>query len=211
LPRTEDILSAVADYYTAKLRAHGPTARGVDWKNTESQVQRHRQFLRLLGSDRNASILDLGCGYGDFLPFLRDQGFSGPYVGYDIATAMVEAARTLHGEGPDRLWRLGAIPRDRAAYAIASGILNVKVGLSAEDWRGYVLDTIGALAQASERGFAFNVLTRSGDPALRRPDLYYADPAEMLAYCIGRFGPAVAVLQDYGLWEFTVIVRHPGG
>ena len=45
--------------------------------------------------------------------------------------------------------------------------------------------------------------------ALRRPNLYYADPAEMLSYCLTRFGRSVALLQDYGLWEFTVLVRYP--
>ena len=203
-----DILDRVAQYYAAKLAAHGTTARGVDWKDAESQTQRHRQLLRLLGSDHDASIVDLGCGYGDFLSFLRAEGFSGPYIGYDIAPEMIEAARHIHGEGSNRSWRVGSAPETSAGYAVASGILNVKGDFSTEDWHAHVLKTIEVLSRAGERGFAFNVLTLSGDPALRRPDLYYADPADMLAYCVRHFGAAVAVLQDYGLWEFTVIVRH---
>jgi hypothetical protein len=54
------------------------------------------------------------------------------------------------------------------------------------------------------------VLSLSSDPERRRPTLYYADPAEMLAYCLSRYGRSVALLQDYGLYEFTVMVRHPG-
>ncbi|CAD5293141.1 conserved hypothetical protein [Bosea sp. 62] len=29
----------------------------------------------------------------------------------------------------------------------------------------------------------------------------------MLANCLARYGRHVALLQDYGVWEFTVLVR----
>jgi len=86
--------------------------------------------------------------------------------------------------------------------------LNVKGDVSTDDWADYVHHVVDVLARAGRRGFAFNMLTMASDPALRRPDLYYADPAEMLAYCITHFGRSVALLQDYELWEFTMIVRH---
>ena len=83
-----------------------------------------------------------------------------------------------------------------------------KATLPNESWTRYVHRTIDILAHAGRRGFAFNVLSLSSDPDRRRPDLYYADPAEMLAYCLSRYGRSVALLQDYGLYEFTVVVRH---
>ena len=30
----------------------------------------------------------------------------------------------------------------------------------------------------------------------------------MLSYCLARYGRSVALLQDYGLYEFTVVVRQ---
>jgi hypothetical protein len=30
----------------------------------------------------------------------------------------------------------------------------------------------------------------------------------MLAHCLSRYGRSVALMQDYGLYEFTVMVRH---
>lgn len=211
MPPDDDILAKVAAYYAGKLAQHGATARGVDWNGEQSQVQRHRQFLRLLGEEHEASVLDLGCGYGDFLRFIRQHGFTGAYIGYDVAPEMIAAARRLHGEGDDRIWRVGGVPQETADYAIASGILNVKGDVPSEKWGEYVRKMIAVLARAGRRGFAFNVLTSASDPARRRPDLYYADPVEMLSYCLSRFGRSVALLQDYGLWEFTVLVRHQAG
>jgi SAM-dependent methyltransferase len=202
------LLASVGAYYTSRIAEHGPTPQGVDWKNETSHHLRHSQFLRLLEHDPEASVLDLGCGYGDFLPFLRAAGHRGRFVGYDISAAMVDAARALHGEGPDRAWRQGASPDATEDYAIASGILNVKGAVPEAEWAVYVHDTIQLLGRVSRRGFAFNVLTLSSDPEKRRADLHYADPVGTLRFCLDRFGRHVALLQDYGLYEFTVLVRH---
>jgi SAM-dependent methyltransferase len=202
------ILSEVAAYYASKLEAHGSTPQGVDWNGVDSHATRHRQFLRLLDGAADASIIDLGCGFGDFLRFLRAEGYQGRFTGYDIAPQMIEKARELHGEGEDRQWRIGAEPDDAADFAIASGIFNVKGDVPNAIWTRYVRQTIDVLAGAGRRGFAFNVLSLSSDPERRRPNLYYADPADMLAYCLSRYGRSVALLQDYGLYEFTVVVRH---
>jgi SAM-dependent methyltransferase len=202
------IVSGVADYYASKLALHGATPQGVDWNGQASQNVRHQQFLRLLAGALDASILDLGCGYGDFLRFLRGEGHRGPYLGYDAASGMIAEASRLHGYGPDRQWRIGTSPVEVVDFAIGSGIFNVKGHVPIQAWGRYVRDTMDILARAGRRGFAFNVLSLSSDRERRSDSLYYVDPAEMLSYCLARYGRSVALLQDYGLYEFTVIVRH---
>ncbi|MCK1271793.1 MULTISPECIES: class I SAM-dependent methyltransferase [unclassified Bradyrhizobium] len=207
-PQQERILSEVAAYYSARLEAHGATSRGVDWNGTESHQLRHRQFLRLVEHDQCGSIIDLGCGFGDFLGFLRSAGHRGHFRGYDVAPSMIEAARELHGQGDDRCWHVGASPDETADFAIASGIFNVKGDIGDGVWLGHIRETLDVLARAGRKGFGFNVLSLSSDPDRRRPHLYYADPLETLSYCLSRYGRSVALLQDYGLYEFTVLVRH---
>jgi SAM-dependent methyltransferase len=203
-----EMLAAVAAYYTSKLAEHGASARGVDWNGAQSHECRHRQFLRLLEGSPEASIIDLGCGFGDFLRFVRREGYRGHFAGYDIAAAMIEKARALHGETELQQWGIGAEPRQPADFAIASGIFNVKGEVAEEIWACHVLRTIDVLARSSRRGFAFNVLSLSSDVERRRGDLYYADPAAMFTHCLSHYGRSVALLQDYGLYEFTLIVRH---
>lgn len=205
---SNSILSGVAAYYSARLALHGATAQGVDWNGQASHEVRHRQFLRLLNGDLEASVLDLGCGFGDFLRFLRLGGFRGRYVGYDVAPDMITEALRQHGEGADRHWRVGTVPDEAADFAIASGVFNVKGDIPIDTWTNYVHDTIDLLAQVGQRGFAFNVLSLSSDRDRQRPDLYYADPNETLSMCLRRYGRSVALLQDYGLYEFTIIVRR---
>jgi hypothetical protein len=73
-----------------------------------------------------------------------------------------------------------------------------------------VLETLHKLALLSRRGFAFNALTAHADPDRMRSDLYYADPAELLDYCLRHYSRDVALRHDYPLYEFTVSVRLGG-
>ena len=205
---TGSVIGFVVDYYTSKLTQHGTTPQGVDWNGEASHELRHHQFLRLLEAAPEASVLDLGCGFGDFLRFLRARGHRGDFIGYDIAPGMIEQASRLHAADAASRWRIGAKPQETADFAIASGIFNVKGKVSADVWNDYVHETIEVLAKAGRSGFAFNMLSLSSDPERRRANLHYADAPTMLAYCLRHYGRSVALLQDYGLYEFTVIVRR---
>lgn len=55
-------------------------------------------FGRFLPKDKRARILDVGCGYGAFLYFLRKEGYQDVY-GVDISPEQVEAAKRLGLEG----------------------------------------------------------------------------------------------------------------
>jgi SAM-dependent methyltransferase len=202
-----DLHDAIARYYGAKLAAHGATPRGVDWRDAASQKQRHRQFDRLLGDDADATVADLGCGYGDYYAYLRSRGHRGRYTGYDLVPDMLAAAESLHGSGDQCVWRVGATPAEPSDYVVASGIFNVMGDVAADAWERYVGDTVDAMAAAATKGFGFNVLTSWSDADKRRADLYYADPAAWFDHCARRYGRHVAVLQDYGLYEFTLLVR----
>jgi SAM-dependent methyltransferase len=203
----EAIYREVEAYYAGKLREHGATPRGVDWADAAGHRLRHEQFLHLLDRDLAASVADLGCGYGDFLKFLRATGFRGPYVGYDLAQSMLDEAQRIHGLGPDRHWRRAAVPLSEADYVIASGIFNVRRHVDTKSWLQYILDTIDAMGAMARKGLAFNLLTAHSDPERMRQDLYYGDPAFFLDHCARRFGRRVGLVQDYGLYEFTLWVR----
>jgi hypothetical protein len=77
----------------------------------------------------------------------------------------------------------------------------------ADEWRDYMLATIADLAALGRRGFAFNALTAYSDADRQRPDLYYADPLAVVDHCRRTFSRFVALLHDYPLYEFTVLVR----
>jgi SAM-dependent methyltransferase len=201
------VSDAVARYYAAKLAAHGPTPRGVDWNSAASQDLRFTKLLTACGGDREASILDFGCGYGALAPRLRRDGYEGEYVGFDVSREMVQAAAAAHRLQPRCSFTCDASALRPCSYTLASGIFNVRLGIAREEWERHVRETLDRMAALSVQGFAFNMLTRYADADRMRPDLYYADPGTWLTYCLDRFSRHAALLHDYELYEFTIVVR----
>ena len=201
------IRERVADYYSEKVRQHGETARGVDWNSTESQKTRFDQLLGIVPSGAaQYSILDYGCGYGGLVDVLTERGQPFRYVGYDVSEEMILRARRLHS-GEQCCFTTNEQELRPSDYLVASGVLNVKLQTSEDEWKSHVLDTLNEIHRLSLKGFAFNSLTSYSDPEHMRDDLFYADPSWLFDHCKRTYSGQVALLHDYGLYEFTILVR----
>jgi SAM-dependent methyltransferase len=204
---SSEIERRVGDYYSGKLREHGATHSGVDWNSEESQRLRFEQLLAVVDIDAPFSINDWGCGYGALVEHLDAAGAQFTYVGYDVSEPMVQAARARLGDAPGRVLTTSESDLPVADYTVASGIFNVLAGAQASGWEEYVRGIVRRMAALSRRGIAFNMLTSYSDPDRMRPDLHYADPCGMFDWCKRNLSRHVALLHDYGLWEFTMLVR----
>ncbi len=203
----EALRAQAREYYDGKLRAHGVTAQGVDWKNAESQELRFRQLARVLEEDRDASVLDYGCGYAALAVYLRGAGHRGPYRGFDVSAGMIDAGAKVTASLADCQLTADRATLDQADYTIASGIFNVRMDAPDATWRDYLVNSLADIAALSRRGFSFNALTSYSDPDKRRADLYYADPLDLFDHCQRTFSRRVSLLHDYPLYEFTLLVR----
>jgi SAM-dependent methyltransferase len=200
-------LDEVVAYYDSKLGEHGLTPRGVDWNGEEGQVVRFQQLCKLLPIDNEFSVIDYGCGFGSMYDFLTQRWRNFQYVGYDISERMISAAKERH-KAIDCVDYCSSIPADfQADYCVASGVLNVKQTNLVDEWEHYCKHVIHELDARSRSGFAFNCLSSYSDVSKQRKDLYYADPTEYFRYCMQSFSGQVALLHDYQLYEFTIIVR----
>jgi SAM-dependent methyltransferase len=202
-----DFLQQIEQYYTGKLRAHGVMPQGVDWNSPESQRLRFEQLLKVCDAGQPFSINDYGCGYGALLDYMSSGGLQFNYHGLDLSSAMIEKAREAHRDTTQCDFRSANESLAPADYSVASGVFNVKFDVERAAWQEYVLATLHTLADLSEKGFAFNVLTSYSDSERMRPDLYYADPCFFFDYCKRNFSRNVALLHDYGLYEWTMLVR----
>lgn len=206
--RWDAIRERTEAYYSARLREHGASARGVDWNSAASQLLRFDQLLRVVEPGReDFSLNDFGCGYGALVDHLARRGLAPRYHGLDLSAAMIESARERHTDRPQCRFTSSFEDVEPATYTVASGVFNVKQDTPADDWWDYVVDSLDRLRSISRRGFAFNILTLDSDPERREPHLFYADPVATLEHCRRRYSRWVALLQDYGLYEFTLIVR----
>ena len=205
---SQSLLDKVERYYSAKFEEHGATARGVDWNSEESQRLRFEELLKVVDDRARAFTLnDYGCGYGALADYLGVGGFDFRYIGFDVSPTMRAHAERSH-EGDERITFVAdENDLETADYTVASGIFNVRLDVAQDAWVPYVEETIARIASLSRRGFALNMLTSYSDPELMRPDLFYADPRAFFDLCKTRYSRNVALLHDYGLYEFTLIIR----
>jgi len=203
------ILKAVGEYYTDKVLKHGNTSLGVDWNSKESQYLRFEQLCKVIKTSEPFSILDYGCGYAELINYLASTcpQTTHTYLGYDVSEKMIEEAEKLFGDKKYASF-CSVLPVKVMDYIVASGIFNVKLDLAEqEEWLQYILETLGTFDRLSLKGFSFNALTLYSDADKMKDYLYYADPLFLFDYCKKNFSRNVALLHDYELYEFTIIVR----
>lgn len=198
-------------YYEAKLQEFGPTPRGVDWNSYESQMQRFAILLDIVEEPTHEfSINDWGCGYGALVDYLEKEGLDFSYHGIDVSPMSIAETRKRFPAHSHCTFSTDFVNVPVAEYTVASGVFNVRQDSSDEEWTEYVHFELDRLAAVSRKGFAFNLLTSLADPEHMRPDLYYGNPSFFVAHCLSRYSRRLALLHDYGLYEFTILVRSNG-
>lgn len=196
------------DYFEERLNAHGATARGVDWNSETAQEMRFSQLAKICSPSQPFSLLDYGCGYGALAGYLLRQGLPmQAYVGYDVLESMVLKARETYAQAAQARFTARLEDLSPVDYSIASGIFNLKLEVPAQDWTQYVLSELHKMDRLSQKGFSVNFLTSYSDPGYMRPHLYYADPCFFFDYCKTQFSRNVALLHDYEVYDFTILVR----
>jgi len=200
-------LDKVKNYFTEKLNEHSATHRGVDWPSVESQEIRFAQLLHVIDTSKKYSLLDFGSGYGGMYDYLIRLGHDLHYVGYDIAESMVARGRELHPDNSDCWFTSNIEELPMVDYAVVSGTFNMKLDADFEAWTQIVINALNRLNAYSTKGMAFNMLTKYSDADRMRPDLYYGDPCFFFDYCKRNFSRNVALLHDYNIYDFTILVR----
>jgi SAM-dependent methyltransferase len=200
------LIQSAAEYYAGKFSEFGATHRGVDWNSTGSQELRFTQLLKVCDLETAFELNDLGCGYGALFDYLKKTSCNAIYNGYDICEEMIRASQQRN-ESETRARFIAGSKMSAADYTVASGILHVKLEASDEEWLEHAKLIIDEMDRASRKGFAINFLTKYSDADQMRSDLYYADPCYFFDYVKRRYARNVALLHDYGLWEFTLIAR----
>ena len=203
----KNIYKNIDNYYSSKIKTHGPTPKGVDWNGEKSQYIRFRQLSKIILTNK-FSISDIGCGYGEYLRFLKENFNDFQYKGYDLSQEMIANAQKIYAERESEFLYLENLENIiQADYSIASGVFNVKMHFDDIEWLNYILDTLEKINIKSKKGFAFNVLTKYSNKEFLDDQLFYADPLFLFDYCKKNFASNVALLHDYELYEFTILVR----
>ncbi|HEX9839466.1 MAG TPA: class I SAM-dependent methyltransferase [Anaerolineales bacterium] len=197
------------EYFTEKLETFGATAKGVDYNGEQAQQVRFAELVKVIQPANPFSVIDYGCGYGAMFEFLQRRGWQFDYYGVDLIEKMVVAGRAKYENFPNAHFTRDEKELAIADYLVAAGIFNIKLDAPYDDWQKFICKTLRRMNELCSKGFSFNMLTKysDADRMAQRPDLFYGDPLFFFDFCKCEFSRNVALLHDYGLYDFTILVR----
>jgi len=188
-------------FYESHVRRFGYGYKALGFGRRSSQEKRFGA-LAALGNFDGARVLDVGCGFGDFLAWLRARGMRPRYTGLDLTASMIERCRKRFADDQARFVVGDALTwqaDDEYDYVIASGIF----GYHAKDTRARIKPTLERLFAVGREGLAVNFLP--GCAPARSPGRLYVHPADVLQYAL-RLTPAVRLDHTYMPNDFTLCI-----
>lgn len=182
-------------HFTPLISQYGGSHRAVDWGSQGSQCKRF-SILCSVGDMRDASVLDVGCGTGAMVDYLRNHNFTGSYRGIDILPEMIEVARKNFPEEHFEACTIEALPADyHPDYVVESGIFT-------HADQAWLEATVRQMFERCRVGVAFNMLS-SWSRDLVEDNEFSADPSAILTFA-RELTTRVVVRHDYMPHDFTV-------
>ncbi len=199
----------INEYFNQKLETYGATAKGVDYNGEEAQQVRFGELVKIIRQGMPFTIIDYGCGYGAMFDFLSRINFQFEYYGVDLLAKMVSTGLELHSGDRNAHFTTKENELPICDYLVAAGIFNIKLDALEGQWQEFICNTLIRMNRLCTKGFSFNMLTSYSDKdrMAERPDLFYGDPLFFFNFCKLHFARNVALLHDYGLFDFTILVR----
>jgi SAM-dependent methyltransferase len=183
-------------FYNRHLNDFGDHPQAVRW-TPEGQLLRYEAFLNITGDLPGKSVLDFGCGKGDFYGFLKSKGISPDYCGIDVNENLIRFAGSKYPDGEFIAADLEEDPFDRTFdIVMACGVFNLRIGGIKESMEN-LLKKLFALCREA---FHFDAL--SYYTARRDVELHYVMPEEMLKFALNELSSRVIVRHDWVKGDF---------
>lgn len=171
------------------------------WISDEAQKVRH-EVIMSLADFNNASVLDVGCGYGDLKDLLEERFRRFDYIGIDQQPEFIEEARKKY-EGQPGVWfyeaDVAACQLPQMDIVVASGLLSYR----SESYQ-YYFGMIKRLFEAAEKSFIFNMLD---DTAFQSTELLVAHSKEKVVAFCQELAVAPVLIDNYLKNDFTICMN----
>jgi ubiquinone/menaquinone biosynthesis C-methylase UbiE len=204
----EEDRQAIIRRYSERFKKYGVDVRTLSSGSEEKQNIRH-QVHAAIGRMKGLSVLDIGCGFGDFYRYLiKHDERPSLYTGWDIVEPFIEVNARMFPEAGFEV--RDALSLEHAAfevdYVVMSQVFNNKYE-HAENSE-VVRKVLSESFRIARVGISVDMISSYVD--YREDKLYYFSPEEMFGFAktLTRF---VTLRHDYLPFEFTMYLYKRSG
>ncbi|WP_169727522.1 class I SAM-dependent methyltransferase [Granulosicoccus antarcticus] len=172
-------------------------------QNSRPQRMRYESFV-LAHELSNSSLLDVGCGAGDFLHHLRQRDLNVSYTGTDISANMINTCQSRFPEQEFLHLDIADIEANRKFdYVVSFGIHNIKIDSGWEILKEYTAKQF----ELCRKGAHISILTNRYSGFDKHIQCWAAEQVLEAALAIT---PYVVLRHDYLPNDFSVtLYREP--
>ena len=188
----------IAALYSDSFQEHGTSLASLGYSKGTQEARFAAAFR--IGPLENTRILDVGCGFGHMIEFMRNRRIDACYTGIDIAQPMIDTARQRYPDGDFRLLNILDSPIDeRWDWVFLVGAFNATPGQ--EGWWEYVQQMMRRMYDLCTRGLAADFLSSYVD--FQKPGAFHASPEQVFSFA-KTLTRRVSLCHDYMAYEFMV-------
>lgn len=161
----------IADFYDQLCESCEPGWQAAGWMSEENQYANFVLISSIISS--NSSVLDVGCGQGDFYNYIKNKKIK--YCGIDISKLMIEKAKKKNPS-------INFLQKDfleenfeNFDYVVASGAFSFKTN----DPYNYIEKCINLCYKKSNKATAITMTSELADVKYDEP-LFYYSPVRVL-------------------------------
>lgn len=192
----------IQQMYKGLCLKHGISASAVKARDYTQQELRFVNLFYCIDVQTTDSFLDLGCGTGELLPFIRKHGVEGEYVGLDFVDEFIFHARDKFKNDEKSGFKTFNISEDELPtsydWCVLSGTFNDERVNSEE----FMYSVLSKMYRSSNKGIIFNSLSKYVD--YETPELFYTYPDKVFQFCVNNLSKFIVLRTDYQLRENTI-------
>lgn len=189
-------------FYNYHLQKFGDRPEALRW-TPQGQLKRYHMLADIApASDlNNSTVLDYGCGTGDFYKFLKRRGINVRYTGVDINENFINLAKKKY---PESTFKVMNADDDEFEgfydYIFICGVFNLQVPGVDDDLKNALVN----LFKHCNKGLALSAL--SSHTPIKDHELHFTSPEELVKFSIENLSPCIALRHDRIPNDFTLFV-----
>ena len=186
---------AILNHYTDLYKKFGDHPGSLGWPKGKQEIR--FQTMSEIGNLNNSSILDVGCGFGDFYGFLKYKKINAKYLGIDILPEFIEIGKKIYPRAQLQVRDFQSKKfKQRFDWVFFSGI---SVGVNYK----IIQKIMNEMFKICKNGIALNFV--GGILDYKSKDIFYSKPEKIYSLST-TLSHRVSLRHDYMPFEFTIYI-----